>query len=249
MVAYSLIYMNRKVRLAAFCISLTLMALNLNAQTSGKPSPAGKTPPPPNKLHERVYLKSKGVGDLASATMSLYYWMEAQPGRKDLMDSLCFIYLSRGMFGQSAAVAREILKDQKENLPVKEALAQSYEGLGAYIEAISVYQQLFSSVMRPLFLYKVAALQYLSKNFSASEQNLDALDALQGAEKETITLNYQGEKVNSQAVPILAATRNIRGILLMEAGRAQEAEAMFNSALEIFPGFIMAERNLQALKK
>jgi tetratricopeptide (TPR) repeat protein len=241
--------MNRKVRLAAFCISLVLMALKLNAQTSGNPSPAGKNPPPPNKLHERVYLKSKGVGDLASATMSLYYWMEAQPGRKDLMDSLCFIYLSRGMFGQSAAVAREILKGQKENLPVKEALAQSYEGLGAYVEAISLYQQLFSSVKRPLFLYKVAALQYLSKNFSASEQNLDALDALQGAEKETIVLNYQGERVNSQAVPVLAATKNIRGILLMEAGREQEAEAMFNSALDISPGFIMAERNLQALKK
>jgi tetratricopeptide (TPR) repeat protein len=241
--------MNYKVRLATFCISLVLMALKLNAQTSGKPSPVGKTPPPPNKLHERVYLKSKGVGDLASATMSLYYWMEAQPSRKDLMDSLCFIYLARGMFGQSAAVAKEVLKDQKENLPVKEALAQSYEGLGAYTEAIVVYQQLFSSVKRPLFLYKVAALQYLSKNFSASEQNLDALDALQGVEKETIILNYQGERVNSQAVPVLAATKNIRGILLMEAGRKQEAEAMFNSALEIFPGFIMAERNLQALKK
>lgn len=241
--------MNYKVRLATFCISLVLMALKLNAQTSGKPSPVGKTPPSPNKLHERVYLKSKGVGDLPSATMSLYYWMEAQPGRKDLMDSLCFIYLGRGMFGQSAAVAKEILKDQKENFPVKEALAQSYEGLGAYPEAISVYQQLFSSVKRPLFLYKVAALQYLSKNFSASEQNLDALDALQGVEKETIILNYQGERVNSQAVPVLAATKNIRGILLMEAGREQDAEAMFNSALEIFPGFIMAERNLQALKK
>jgi tetratricopeptide (TPR) repeat protein len=206
--------MNRKVRLAAFCISLVLMALKLNAQTSGKPSPAGKTSPPPNKLHERVYLKSKGVGDLASATMSLYYWMEAQPGRKDLLDSLCFIYLARGMFGQSAAVAKEVLKDQKENLPVKEA-----------------------------------ALQYLSKNFSASVQNLDALDALAGVEKERIILNYQGEQINSQAVPVLAATKNIRGILLMEAGKKQEAEAMFNSALEVFPGFIMAERNLQTLQK
>lgn len=241
--------MNRKVRLVAFSISFVLLAVKLSAQTTGKPSPAGKTPPPPNKLHERVYLKCKGVGDLASATMALYYWMEAQPSRRDLLDSLCFIYLGRGMFGQSAAVAREILKDQKENLPVKEALAQSYEGLGAYIEAISVYQQLFSLVKKPLFLYKVAALQYLSKNVDASEQNLNALEALRGIEEERIVLNYQGERLNSQEVPVLAATKNIRGILLMEAGKKQEAEAMFNLALEIFPGFIMAERNLQALKK
>jgi tetratricopeptide (TPR) repeat protein len=247
--AYSLIFMNCKVNFSAISILLVLMVAELNAQTGGKPSPAGKAAPQTNKLHERVYLKSKGVGDLASATMSLYYWMEAQPGRKDLMDSLCFIYLGRGMFGQSAAVAKEILKDQKENLPVKEALAQSYEGLGAYPEAIAVYQQLFSSVKRPLFLYKVAALQYLSKNFSASEQNLDALESLAGVEKERIVLNYQGERLSSQAVPVLAATKNIRGILLMESGKKQEAEAMFNSALEVFPGFIMAERNLQTLQK
>lgn len=249
MVAYSLIYMKRNVCFCAFSLLYALMALNLGAQTTVKSSPAGKPLPPPNKLHERVYLKSKGVGDFSSATMALYYWMEAQPGRKDLMDSLCFIYLGRGMFGQSAAVAREILKEQKENLVVKEALAQSYEGLGAYFEAISVYQELFSAVKRPLFLYKVAALQYLSKNFVASEQNLNALETLPGVEKERIVLNYQGERLSSQAVPVLAATKNIRGILLMEAGMLQEAEAMFKSSLEIFPDFIMAERNLKTLKK
>lgn len=228
---------------------IVLMASSLKAQTAGKPSPEGKTPPPPSKLHERVYLKSKGIGDLASATMALYYWMEAQPARKDLMDSLCFVYLSRGMYGQSASVAREILKGPKENLPIKEALAQSYEGLGAYSEAITLYQQLFATIKKPLFLYKVAALNYLSKNFDASEQNLNSLESLDGVEKERIILNYQGERVNSQMVPVLAATKNIRGILLMEFGKKQEAEAMFNSAIEIFPGFIMAERNLQALKK
>ena len=135
MVAYSLIYMKIKVCFGAISLLFVLLSMNLGAQTTEKSSPAGKTPPLPNKLHERVYLKSKGVGDFSSATMALYYWMEAQPGRKDLLDSLCLIYLARGMFGQSAAVAKEILKEQKDNLVVKEALAQSYEGLGAFISS------------------------------------------------------------------------------------------------------------------
>ena len=241
-------YMKRIVLFLAFGI-IMLFASTVVAQTAGNSSSAGKTPPSPNKLHERVYLKSKRMGDLASATMALYYWMEAQPARKDLLDSLCLVYLGRGMFVQSASIAREILMDQKENLTIKEALAQSYEGLGAYKDAIVVYQQLFSSIKKPLFLYKVSALQFLSKNFEAAEQNLSALEALPGIEKEKILLNYQGESLNSQAVPVLAASKNIRGVLLMETGFKAESELMFKEALSIFPGFIMAERNLQALKK
>lgn len=241
--------MKRIVCFLAIGIFTMLITKTSTAQTSGSPSPAGKTSLPSNKLHERVYLKSKRIGDLSSATMALYYWMEAQPARKDLLDSLCFVYLGRGMFEQSAAIAQEILKEQKENLTIKEALAQSYEGFGAYKEAILVYQQLFSSIKKPLFLYKISALQFLSKNYEAAEQNLAALEALPGAENEKIVLNYQGELLKSQAVPVLAASKNIRGVLLMEAGFKAESELMFTDALRIFPGFIMAERNLQALKK
>lgn len=241
--------MKRILCFVAICIFTLLLASTSIAQTAGSPSPEGKVQPSSNKLHERVYLKSKRVGDLSSATMALYYWMEAQPTRRDLLDSLCFVYLGRGMFIQSAAIAQEILKEQNENLTIKEALAQSYEGLGAYKEAIVVYQQLFSSIKKPLFLYKVSALQFLSKNYEAAEQNLAALEALPGVENEKILLNYQGELLNSQAVPVLAASKNIRGVLLMEAGFKAESELMFTEALRIFPGFIMAERNLQALKK
>lgn len=214
-----------------------------------QPKPAKPAPKGAINVHEKVYLMARRTGDLSSATMALFYWMEFQPERKDLVDSLCFVYFYRGMFPQSAAVARDILKKRPSNLPVREILAQDYENTGAYTDAIFQYQQLFEAAPKPLFLYKLAALNYLNKDYTKAEEKLRQLEALPNAGKETIYLNYQGEAVTGQQVPLMAAIDNIRGVIFLDKTMRDEAVRAFQSALLVFPEFVMARRNLEIAQK
>ena len=211
---------------------------------------AGTSSPAVNQqfqLQEKIYRRARQLGDLTTATQALHTMIALRPEKTDLNDSLCLIYLGRGLFQQSRDVAKEVLEKNSGNLPVREALAQSYENLGSYPDALTAYETLYNGTKKLLYLYKVAAFQYLLKRYAECDANLRQIELSPEAPAEKVVLNYPNENPNFQKVPILAAALNIRGVIAIDMNKLTEAADYFDQALLLMPDFIMAKKNKERL--
>jgi len=219
------------------------------AQAALKSGPGTSTPAVNQQfdLQEKIYKRSRQLGDLITATQALHTMLVLKPERFDLNDSLCLIYLGRGLFQQSKKVSEEILERNSGNLPVREVLAQSLENLGAYNEALAAYEILYKETEKLLYLYKVAAFQYLLKRYGECDASLRQIELSPEAPAEKVVLNYPNENPNFQKVPILAAAMNIRGVIAMDMNKPTEAGQYFDQALTMMPDFIMAKKNKERL--
>ena len=201
------------------------------------------------QVQEKIYFRSRQLGDLITATNALHTMLALQPERSEFNDSLALIYLGRAMFVQAKQLATEILLKKPGNLPVREVLAQATENLGNYNEALAAYELLHSETKNVIYLYKIAAFQYLLKRFGECEVSLQQIESAPDAAASKVVLNYPGETPNFQRVPVIAAALNIRGVIAKDMNLPEEAGKSFNQALQIMPDFIMAQRNLQRLSE
>jgi tetratricopeptide (TPR) repeat protein len=230
---------------------------SFKAQTTSTPDKIGKAIPTSGKqaelnqqqfeLQQAVYKRAIELNDLTEASGALYTMIALRPERLDLNDSLCFAYMGRGMYLQSGKLAQEILARDPKKQIFKEVLAQSEENLGMYKEALATYEELVNETKKTVFLYKVAALQYLLKRMGECEANLVLLEKAPDAAKETVNLAYPGENPPRQDVPVLAAICNIRGVIAIDLNKLEEAKKQFAKALEYYPEFTMAKKNLEYL--
>jgi tetratricopeptide (TPR) repeat protein len=134
-------------------------------------------------------------------------------------------------------------------LPFRELLAQSYEGIGNYSEAIKQYDILLKSSKNQVFAYKVATLQYVLKQFDASEQSIRKILSDPDTKGATISTQSDPAVKTMTDVPMRAATLNLLGVMCMEQKRTKEAVKAFEDALEYYPEFILVKKNLEAIKK
>jgi tetratricopeptide (TPR) repeat protein len=230
---------------------------SFQAQTTSAPDKIGKAIPTSGKqaelnqqqfeLQQAIYKRAIELNDLTEASGALYTMIALRPERLDLNDSLCFAYMGRGMYLQSGKLAQEILARDPKKQIFKEVLAQSEENLGMYKEALATYEELVNETKKTVFLYKVAALQYLLKRMGECEANLILLEKAPDAAKETVNLAYPGENPPRQDVPLLAAICNIRGVIAIDLNKQDEAKKQFAKALEYYPEFTMAKKNLEYL--
>ncbi len=214
--------------------TLLLLALNSNAQD-------------PFKVQMDVYAKALKYYDLQTAVTSLYTAMAIKPERKDLKDSLVYVYFAGERFPQANALAEEILKEQPKRVDLLEVTAVCKQSLGALKESLEDYEKVYTESKQVYHLYQIATLQYQLKRYGEAVESLDKVIANPEAETQKVTIRMQNNQ--SQQVPAKAACLNVKGIIAMELNQTDAAKQNFEAALASANDFELAKGNLAALDR
>jgi len=225
--------------------ALLLSTLNLSAQAK---APAPK-PSAEEARHQRVYTQAMKRGDYFGASNALLYWMDAAPSRTDLLDSLTLCYVNSNRIPQAIETGREVIRKKPDNYPMREVMAQCYESAGRLSEARAEYAFLYDKLKKTIFLYKIATLLYYMKDAANCQLTLAMLESQPAASEEKVVLTYDDGTNSSQSVSVLAASLNMRGAILLEAGKNAEAAVLFEQALQAEPEFRIARQNLEKSRK
>lgn len=195
---------------------------------------------------QAILKQAKNYNDGAIARAALYQLISLQPEKKEWKDSLLYVYFAEGNYVSTLLLSKELLeKEQKPEILERKAIAE--QQLGLLKEALESYESLFKLKGESFYLYQVATIQYQLKRFGECEITINALlnDSKTKEEKVTISLGQQG----SQEVAMEAALLNIKGVMLKDIGKEEEAKKLFNKAVEISPEFVLAKANLEVLEK
>ncbi|MCO5279791.1 MAG: hypothetical protein M9931_01910 [Chitinophagales bacterium] len=192
-----------------------------------------------------VYKNALSYYDLSTATVALYNAIALKPERKDLYDSLTYLYFAGERYGQVYLLAEKLLKEDEKRTDIREMLAVAKQSLNMPKEALAEYEKLYATTKNIHSLYQMATLQYQLKRFGECIVSLDQIIANPEAEKTQIAIKNQDG--GGQNVPMKAAALNIKGICAMEMNQEEIAKENFNEAIKIFPEFILAKNNLQFL--
>lgn len=199
-------------------------------------------------LQKSVYNSALKYSDLSIAKSALYTMIAINPADKTLKDTLLFLYLNAGSFGQSVLLSREILAENPNNTTVQEIKAVSEQNLGLTKEALESYEKLYGQTKNVFHLYQTAVLQYQLKRYGECNANIDEIVKNEKANSERVNINM-GQNGASQEVVLKAAAYNIKGVMLLEAKREDEAKIAFAEALKIQPDFELAKNNLALTEK
>lgn len=83
------------------------------------------------------------------------------------------------------------------------------------------------------------------KDYQSAEKYLNTIII----HPKSITLNYNEYRGNGiQTVPYRSASYNLLGFINSENAKIEDAEKMFNAALEYMPDYVLAKENLIALE-
>ncbi|MEZ5174233.1 MAG: tetratricopeptide repeat protein [Bacteroidia bacterium] len=218
---------------AALSVNFALAQTNLN---------------PALRVQEKVYQLALENGDLEAATGAVYQLMALQPERTDWQDTLCLLYHGRGYYLQSAQLANRILKQKADNEPMMEVLAQAYENLGNYQEAMLLYDKLLKKQKNPVFMYKRALMQYSLRYYTECEKGILEILRDESADKMNIATQTDLKSQQMNMVPVKAATLNVLGVMYMDMGLKDKAEDAFKRALELHSDYPLVKDNLEKLK-
>jgi tetratricopeptide (TPR) repeat protein len=201
----------------------------------------------PFKVQMDVYTKALKYYDLQTAVTSLYTALAIKPERKDLKDSLVYVYFAGERFPQANAIAEEILIEQPKRTDLREVTAICKQSLGALKESLADYEKVYAESKQVYHLYQIATIQYQLKRYGEAVESLDKVIANPEAETQKVTIRMQNNQ--SQQVPAKAACLNVKGIIAMELNQTDVAKQNFQAALSNSNDFELAQGNLAALER
>lgn len=224
-------------------------AIAQKGKKGSDPTPTAETGKPSgsslDKSYKAIYADAMKFGDYAVATNAVYGLLSLHPDSTSLLDTLAAIYFQRGAWPQVVLVTTDILGKNDANQGALELRAVANQSLGRAKESLDDYEKLYGQNSNPYHLYEIAALQFAMKRFGECEGSVQRLLADQTIKDKTIVISLQDGR--SQDVPLAAASMNLLGVMNLEQGKKENAKMAFESALKVFPEFILAKNNLDAL--
>jgi tetratricopeptide (TPR) repeat protein len=249
--------MNSNIVNKLLCLALLMGSVSLGfAQKGKKTDAAGPTPsnesgkPQGNTLdksYKSMYSEAIKYGDFAVATQAVYGLMSLHPDSTALLDTLAALYFQRGAWPQVILVTTNMLEINSSNIAALELRAVANQSIGRAKESLADYEALFAKNSNPYHLYEIAALQFAMKRFGECEGSVQRLLGDKSIEEKTIVITLQDGR--SQDVPLAAAAMNLHGVMNMEQGKKDVAKNSFEMALKVYPEFLLAKNNLDALGK
>mgnify|MGYP006266975873 CR=1 FL=1 len=188
--------------------------------------------------------------DYVTATQMIYLQLAIDTGNIDLQDSLARLYYQRSAWPQTAAVGEKVLEARPNDTLTLKRVAEARQQLGQHEKALADFQRLYSMQKSANSLYQIAVLQYLTQDKPAALITVNQLLNAPSVKEEgtIVTFNDRG-RAQSQVVSVFAAALNLRGVLLLEAENAEEAEESFALALQNAPNFVLAYNNLSQINQ
>ncbi len=230
-----------KILLLAFLlIGTSQMALG---QKNKEPLPGGNEKV---EFYQQMYEQSLKFNDLSVATQAVHSILVIDPSATTWLDTLATIYFQRGAFAQCLLTSTEALKNTPDNLTTMEMAAVCKENLGLLKEALADYELLYSKSQNIFHMYQISTIQFGLKRFGECEQTVNRMLADPRGKEETILISTDR---GQQRVPFYAACQNLLGVLMLDLGKKEDAKKHFDQAVQIFPDFVLAKANLEAIAK
>jgi tetratricopeptide (TPR) repeat protein len=198
------------------------------------------------KSYNAMYRDGLRYGDLSIASNAVYGLLSIHPDSTALLDTLAALYFQRGAWPQVVLVTTDILGKNEKNEGARELRAVANQSLGRAKESLEDYERLYAEKANPYHLYEIAALQFAMKRLGECELSIQKLLNDATIKEKTIVISLQDGR--SQDVPLAAAGMNLVGVANMEQGKKDIAKSAFEAALKIYPEFILAKNNLEALE-
>ena len=222
--------------------SATPEATNTPAVTSMDPAKAERI-----AHNKRVYDMAAKVHDNYTQLNALYNIM-ADDTSNNLknMDSVAEIYLKLNMGLPAMKMAEKILALQPENEKMLELKAEGDMGLAKYDEALNINRKLYDKTKKLKFLFDIANVQLQQGKMKDLNQTLNSIktspdyqtDSIQVADNQSGTL---------QNVPAPAVMSYIEAMLSYRNKDIKGMYAKLKQAVTIFPDYINANRDIQAI--
>ena len=196
---------------------------------------------------EKVMRLAAKYGDVPVYKQALYQLMALEPDNNGWKDSLAILYFRTGNYPQSILLTGELLKSRPGDTTLLQMQAQSYEALGDLKKAVERYDKIFAQNPKNILIgYRLAWNQYLLKRTEEAYQTLMKLKKLDFPEKLEVTVPAGDKKM--QKVPFKAAYYNLLGLVTYDLHNWKLAISHFDQALKVFPGFVSAKQNKNALE-
>jgi len=198
------------------------------------------------QIEKQVYQSALKNYDIDVAKNAVYHIIELEGEQSQFMDTLAYIYYNQQQYLSCLKVTDKILKNE-EKLPILELKAVSLENLNVPKEAIEVYEKIYQQKKEPYIAYKLAQLQQRIKRSAEAFETLKSAEGLKFPEKATIT--FPGiKKGEVQNVPFKAAFYNLMALTSYDLHDYDSAIKYFEEALKIYPDFLVAKQNKQAIE-
>lgn len=194
-----------------------------------------------------IYQLANQFNDPAVARMALYNILFFTNNQSAVLDSLTLFYYNLNQMPSVALVTKENLKINPDNQVALELGAIALNQLGAKDQALENYEKLFLKNNDSRTLYQVAFMQYELKRFNESETSAEILLKRTDVDEHKMAFNKLDK--TQQEVPMRAALLNLKGLLAQEKGEIDEAKALFLEAINLAPGFEVAQANLSKAGK
>ena len=233
-------------------VTIILIAFAANAQKKGKENDdksakpaAAIAPKPSNELEIKIYETALKYGDIEVAKNAIYSLLAKHPDSLSYVDTLARLYFSNANYVQCALTSKDYLTRDSANLFVREMFAISLSSLNKNKESLEQYEILYGKTQSVFHAYQIAILQYELKRFGECETTCAIILSDPKAGEQKVSINV--DQNNNQQVPIKAATYNIRGVMYKEMNRPDDAINSFKEAVKIFPDFVLAKANIEAM--
>lgn len=221
-------------------ISLLFLCFGFLASVQAQDSAALK------KHYLKLYTQGLGYNDVNVAINALQGYLAVE-NNLTFKDTLSMLYFSTKNYYSALLLSEEVSKADPNNLDAMARTAECYDELGDPKTATSLFEQVVPKTKNPYQAYKLAVCQYQLKRTAEAEASAKFVLADTNSKKMGVQFNSMSG--NQQAVPVAAAAANLIGVLRMDVKNFTEAKKYFDQALTLFPGFVGAKENLEAVER
>ena len=196
--------------------------------------------------YKKLYEQGLKYNDLSVAAQAVHGILASDPDADNWLDTLATIYFQRGAFAQCLLTTNDALKKDPDNQTTIEMRAVCKENLGLLKEALADYEFLYSKSQNIYHMYQISTIQYGLRRFGECEQSVNRMLSDPRGKEETILISTDR---GQQRVPFHAACQNLLGVLMLDVGKKDVAKKHFEQAVSIYPEFVLAKANLEAMNK
>ncbi len=200
-------------------------------------------PTEPNN-NKALFEKSMAVKDYHTAILAIQYMLLKDSTLNLYEDTLPELYIATQNIEAADYYVTKVLvrkPNDERFLQIKALCAQQK---GKVEEEFDIYNKLYASTNKLSYLYQITAFQFSTGQIEQAAQNLATLET-KAATKDSV--DFALSETEKQKVPLLAAVYNMKAYMQAQKRDLPGAKKYFESALKIFPNFVMAKRNLQQL--
>ncbi|MEO9967095.1 MAG: hypothetical protein ABJF11_14950 [Reichenbachiella sp.] len=194
-----------------------------------------------------IFELASQFNDQVVARVALYNLLFFSNDQSAVLDSLALMYYNMNRMPSVALVTKENLRLNPDNQVALELGAIALNQLGAKDQSLDNYEKLFLKNNDSRTLYQVAYMQYDLKRYAESGTSIEIL--LKRTDIDELKMTFMKLDQTQQEVSMRAAATNLKGQVAQANGNIQEAKALFLEAINLAPGFEVAQVNLSKAGK